>query len=93
MRTKLMIATAAAAALLAGAAYAQSDTAVNPTTLPDGVATGNAASNMGAKGQPAGGDLTAPLSSSDATVAPAAEAAPEPAPKAAAAKAPARKKK
>ena len=36
MRTKLMIATAAAAALLAGAAYAQSDTAVNPTTLPDG---------------------------------------------------------
>ena len=42
MRTKLMIATAAVATLLAGAAFAQSDTAVNPSALPAGVATGNA---------------------------------------------------
>jgi hypothetical protein len=75
MRTKLMIATAAAAALLAGSAFAQAsaagDTAVNPNALPAGVATGNAAVGPApATGQ----DITAPSSRSEATVAPAAGA-------------------
>ncbi len=70
MRTKLMIATAAVATLLAGAAFAQSDTAVNPSALPAGVATGNAVDGP----KPAtGADITAPIGS-DATVAPAAGA-------------------
>ena len=78
MRTKLMI--AAAAALLAGAAYAQTgDTAVNPTTLPQGVATGNAGADVGANGQPSGTDVTAPSARSsagfDASVAPASSSA------------------
>jgi hypothetical protein len=73
MRTKLMIATAAAAALLSGAAFAQQaasgnspDTAVNPPA-----ATSNA--------MPAG-QMTTP--SADATVAPAAGAPAERAPSA-----------
>jgi hypothetical protein len=87
MRTHLMIATAAAAALLAGAAYAQ-DTAVNPNpnALPEGVATGNAATSApGEKTLPP--DSTAPTASStqagppvDTTVAPAAGAPTERAP-------------
>ena len=49
MRTRLMI-TFTTAALLAGAAFAQNDTAVNPPSsnqLPPSVATGNAATNSG----------------------------------------------
>jgi hypothetical protein len=78
MRTKLMIATAVAAALLSGAAFAQQaasgntpDTAVNPpaATMPDNAATGNA--------MPAG-----PMATPDATVAPAAGAPAERAPSA-----------
>jgi hypothetical protein len=71
MRTRLMIASAATAALLSGAAYAQSssarggDTAVNPPAssdqLPPGVATGNAATNITRpSGQAGTSDSTAP---------------------------------
>jgi hypothetical protein len=73
MRTKLMIATAAAAALLAGGAFAQAsgsnapqsagDTAVNPPV---------AAAPAPAPAPAAGADVTAPAP--DATVAPAAGA-------------------
>lgn len=63
MRTRLMIASAATAVLLAGAAFAQSDTAVNPPSsnpLPPGVATGNAATNLSRpSGQAGTGDSTA----------------------------------
>ena len=82
MRTRLMIAAAATATLLAGAALAQapaasgsnftqSDTAVNPTdaTVPPAVATGNAA------------EAAPPAAPADsATVAPAAGAPTERAP-------------
>lgn len=71
MRTRLMIASATTAVLLAGAAYAQSsnaqaggDTAVNPPSsnqLPPGVATGNAATNRSQpSGQAGASDSTAP---------------------------------
>jgi hypothetical protein len=64
MRTRLMIASAATACLLAGAAFAQSDTAVNPPSsdkLPPGVATGNAATNLSRpSGQAGTSDSTAP---------------------------------
>jgi hypothetical protein len=68
MRTRLMIASAATAFLLAGAAFAQNapagDTAVNPPSsnqLPPGVATGNAATNLSRpSGQAGTGDSTAP---------------------------------
>lgn len=64
MRTRLMIASAATAALLAGAAFAQSDTAVNPPSsnqLPPSVATGNAATNASRpSGQAGTSDSTAP---------------------------------
>jgi hypothetical protein len=79
MRTKLMIATAAAAALLAGGAFAQAsgsnysqsagDTAVNPPA---------AAAPAPAPAPAAGADVTAPAPAPapapDATVAPAAGA-------------------
>lgn len=83
MRTRLMIATAAAAALLSGAALAQSngatgsnfsqsgDTAVNPPSanqLPPGVATGNAATNPGPSGQAGSGDVTAPSGSASGSL-------------------------
>jgi hypothetical protein len=70
MRTQLMIATAAAAALMAGSAFAQSsqgaagDTAVNP---PAAAAPAPAPAP----------DVTAPAPTPDATVAPAAGAATE----------------
>ena len=61
MRTRLMIASAATTALLAGAAYAQ---AVNPPPsdqLPPSVATGNAATNITRpSGQAGTSDSTAP---------------------------------
>jgi hypothetical protein len=68
MRTRLMIACGATAALLAGAAFAQNapagDTAVNPPSssqLPPGVATGNAATNLSQpSGQAGTSDSTAP---------------------------------
>ena len=66
MRTRLMIATATAAALLGGAAFAQPG-AVNPPAsnqLPAGVATGNAAVNEPTpSGQAGSGDVTAPSGS------------------------------
>jgi hypothetical protein len=91
-----MIASAATAALLAGAAYAQNapagDTAVNPPSanqLPPGVATGNATTTQGKpSGQAGSGDSTAPSaaspSSDAASVAPAAGAPAERAPAASA---------
>jgi hypothetical protein len=61
MRTRLMIASAATTALLAGAAFAQ---AVNPppsNQLPPSVATGNAATNITRpSGQAGTSDSTAP---------------------------------
>ncbi len=89
MRNQLMIASAAAAALMAGAAFAQTDTAVNPPaasqSLPDGVATGNAATAApGEKANPP--DATAPAAQAGPpadtanSVAPAAGAPPERAP-------------
>lgn len=67
MRIRLMIASATTAALLAGAALAQNDTAVNPPSanqLPPGVATGNAATNSGRpSGQAGTSDSTAPAAS------------------------------
>lgn len=88
MRIRLMIASAATAALLAGAALAPNalaqsapagDTAVNPpsSSLPPGVATGNAATTQGRpSGQAGSGDSTAPgvnsPGSDAAKVAPAA---------------------
>ena len=88
MRTRLMIATATTAALLAGAAFAQSssapaasgDTAVNPPAssdqLPAGVATGNAATNPTPSGQAGGNDATnvAPAAGAPAERAPSATA-------------------
>jgi hypothetical protein len=100
MRTRLLIASATTAALLAGAALAQSspstgDTAVNPPSsnqLPAGVATGNAAINPPTpSGQAGSGDVTAPAATSPgstlsdtASVAPAAGAPTERAPSASA---------
>jgi hypothetical protein len=89
MRTRLLIASAAAVTLMAGAAFAQ-DTAVNPSSdaLPAGAATGNAAPSNGPSGQAGSGDVTAPSSnmvapsSDSATVAPAAGAPTERAPSA-----------
>jgi hypothetical protein len=64
MRTRLMIASATTAVLLAGAAYAQNDTAVNPPSsnqLPPSAATGNAATNSSRpSGQAGTSDSTAP---------------------------------
>lgn len=68
MRTRLMIASATTAALLAGAALAQNapagDAAVNPPSsdkLPPSVATGNAATNESQpSGQAGTSDSTAP---------------------------------
>ncbi len=82
MRTRLMIASAAVAALMAGAAFAQQagDTAVNPPAAnspPASLPTGNAAAPRG----PASLDVTAPRTGADsATVAPAAGAPTERAP-------------
>ena len=84
MRTRLMIASAAVAALMAGAAFAQQagDTAVNPpssNSAPASLPTGNAAapSSQG----PASLDVTAPKAGADSvTVAPAAGAPAERAP-------------
>jgi hypothetical protein len=71
MRTRLMIATATAAALLGGAAFAQS-ASVNPPAsnqLPAGVATGNAAVNEPTpSGQAGTGDVTAPSGSASGAV-------------------------
>jgi hypothetical protein len=71
MRTRLMIATATAAALLGGAAFAQSGS-VNPPAsnqLPAGVATGNAAVNEPTpSGQADTGDVTAPSGSASGAV-------------------------
>ena len=93
MRTKLMIATAAAAALLAGSAFAQAapasgsnlsqnqpgDTAVNPVPLAPGA---GAAAPSGPAPAPlaASPDATQPNAPADATVAPAAGAPTERAP-------------
>ncbi len=84
MRTRLMIASAATAALLAGAAFAQNapagDTAVNPPSsnaAPAGAATGNAATNLSQPSGQAG-------ASDAASVAPAAGAPTERAPAASA---------
>jgi len=94
MRTRLMIASATTAALLAGAALAQNDTAVNPPSsnkLPPGAATSSARPS----GQAGAADSTAPAagpaqspsgasspSSDAATVAPAAGAPTQRAPSA-----------
>jgi hypothetical protein len=85
MRTRLMIATAMTAALLAGAALAQSspparDTAVNPPAssdqLPAGAATGNAATNLSTpSGQAGTGDVTAPAANAPTATSQGADAA------------------
>jgi hypothetical protein len=90
MRTRLMLASATTAALLAGAALAQNDTAVNPPSpgkLPPGAASDSAAPapDSLSKGSSDAAAPSAKSSSGDAsTVAPAAGAPAQRAPSAAA---------